>query len=179
MRFYEQKLAGVRLIEGERHHDGRGYFQRTFDASIWKSAELDAGVVQTSIAFNHLAGTVRGMHWQVAPSEETKLVTCLRGGIFDVLVDMREGSPTYRKHMVVELWDCDGRMLFVPKGVAHGYQTLQNDTLVGYQMSAPQAETNARRARWDDPAFGIRWPLPLSIIADADRDAPLLPEVRQ
>lgn len=174
MRLFEQKLAGVQLIEGERHFDGRGYFQRTFDTKVLAAAGLDVTVVQSSIAHNHVKGTIRGMHWQSAPHEEVKLITCLHGGIFDVLIDMRPGSKTFHQHLVVELWDCDGRMLYVPGGIAHGYQTLQDNTLVGYQMSAPQHDAHANRARWDDPFFAIRWPLPLSIISDLDREAPLV-----
>ncbi|MBL8958113.1 MAG: dTDP-4-dehydrorhamnose 3,5-epimerase family protein [Myxococcaceae bacterium] len=173
MRFYEEKLAGVRIIEGDRHCDGRGYFQRTFDAKLFENSELETSFVQSAISFNHTKGTVRGLHWQEPPSDEAKLITCLQGGIFDVLVDMREGSPTRYQFMSVELWDCDGRMLYVPKGIAHGYQTLQDNTLVGYQLSAHYDAPRARRARWNDPAFGITWPLSLTVIADLDRDAPL------
>ena len=173
MRFYEEKLPGVRIIEGERHCDGRGYFQRTFDAKLFAGSALESTFVQSAVSFNHLKGTVRGLHWQEAPSDEAKLITCLHGGIYDVLVDMREGSPTRFQHVSVELWDSDGRMLYVPKGIAHGYQTLQDGTLVGYQLSAPHDPPRARRARWNDPAFDIAWPLPLTVIADLDRDAPL------
>ncbi len=174
MRFYEERIPGVRVIEGERHVDGRGYFQRTFDAKLFADGELEATFVQSAISFNHLRGTVRGLHWQDAPSQEAKVVTCLQGAIYDVLVDMREGSPTRYQHVAIELWDSDGRMLYVPKGVAHGYQTLRDATLVGYQLSAPYDAPRARRARWNDPVFGITWPLPLTVIADVDRDAPLM-----
>lgn len=174
MRFYDEKIAGVRIVEGERYCDGRGYFQRTFDAKLFSQCDLETAFVQSAISFNHLKGTVRGLHWQASPSEEAKLITCLQGGIYDVLVDMRESSPTRHQHMAVELWDCDGRMLYVPKGVAHGYQTLQDNTLVSYQLSAPHDPPRSRRARWNDPAFGIRWPLSPTVIADLDRDAPLM-----
>lgn len=174
MKVIEQQLEGVRLVQSERHHDGRGYFQRTFDAELLRPFGLETEMVQSAVSFNRKKGTLRGMHWQVAPCDEAKLVTCLRGGIFDVLVDLREGSKTFRQHVAVELWDLEGLSLYVPRGVAHGFQTLTDDALVGYQLSRGQSVEHARRARFDDPAFGIRWPLPVSSISDADREAPLM-----
>jgi len=167
-------FAGVRVIEHPRHEDRRGWFLRTFDATTLRSLGLESRVAQCSVSFNRHKGTVRGLHWQVEPCEETKLITCLRGGIFDVLVDMREGSATFGKTFSVELWEGDGKCLFVPRGVAHGFQTLTEDTLVSYTISVPQSEAHARRARWNDPAFGIEWPLPVSVMSELDRDAPLM-----
>jgi dTDP-4-dehydrorhamnose 3,5-epimerase len=142
-------IDGVQLVKASRHDDERGFFQRL-----------------TAVAFNRVKGTVRGLHWQVAPFEDAKAVVCLRGGIHDVLVDLRESSPTFGQSMAVELWDRDGMMLVVPAGIAHGYQTLTDETLVGYELHAPFSPEHARRAKW------AHWPLPVSCISDADRSAP-------
>jgi dTDP-4-dehydrorhamnose 3,5-epimerase len=147
-------LPGVRIVEPERIADERGFFARTYDA-----AELGP-VVQMSTSFNARAGTLRGLHFQADPHAEDKLVRCTRGAIFDVAVDLRPGSPTRLRWIGVELGEDDGRALLVPKGYAHGFQTLRDATEVLYAMSTPFVPGAARGVRWDDPAIGIDWPAP-------------------
>lgn len=162
-------LPGVALVDVERHEDERGFFARTFCARELAKAGLPAEAVQCSVSFNARRHTLRGMHWQVAPAAEDKLVRCTRGAILDVAVDLRRGTPTYLKHVAVELDENNHRALLVPKGVAHGFLTLVDETEVYYQMNAFYEPSAARGARWDDPSFGIRWPFPPQIISDRDR----------
>jgi dTDP-4-dehydrorhamnose 3,5-epimerase len=150
----DMPLPGVRIVEPERIADERGFFARTYDA-----AELGP-VVQMSTSFNARAGTLRGLHFQADPHAEDKLVRCTRGAIFDVAVDLRPGSPTRLRWIGVELGEDDGRALLVPKGYAHGFQTLRDATEVLYAMSTPFVPGAARGVRWDDPAIGIDWPAP-------------------
>ena len=170
--FTATAVSGAWLIDPERLADDRGFFARTFCADELAARGLDARVAQTSIAWNRERGTVRGMHWQAPPHAEAKLVRCTRGAIHDVIVDLRPDSPSYRRHVAVELSAENRRQLYVPPGCAHGYQTLADDTEVAYQMSEPFAPAAGRGARWDDPAFGIAWPLPVTVISDRDRAYP-------
>lgn len=147
-------LAGALVVEPERLADERGHFARVYDA-----CELPP-IVQMSASFNARAGTLRGMHFQAAPHGETKLVRCTRGAIFDVAVDLREGSPTRHAWHGVELTEDNGRAFLIPPGFAHGFQTLVDDSEVLYAMDAPYAPGAGRGVRWDDPAFGIAWPDP-------------------
>jgi dTDP-4-dehydrorhamnose 3,5-epimerase len=154
------ELPGVALIELEPLRDERGSFARTFDAELFAAHGLDSRVVQCNSSYNARAGTLRGLHYQAAPHAEGKLVRCLRGRIFDVVVDLRPSSTTHCRWLGVEL-DAGGvRSLFVPAGCAHGFLTLLDHSEVHYQMSAPYVPSAARGVRFDDPAFAIRWPEP-------------------
>lgn len=138
--------------------DERGWFARTFDAEVFAAHGLDPAVVQCNVSYNARAGTLRGMHFQADPHGEDKLVRCQRGALFDVIVDLRADSATRGQWFGVELTPENGRSLFIPKGFAHGFQTLADDTEVHYQMSTPYVPGAGDGVRWDDPAFGIEWP---------------------
>jgi dTDP-4-dehydrorhamnose 3,5-epimerase len=172
MIFTETKLAGTFLIDLDRKEDVRGYFARVFCVEEFRAKGLNPQVAQCSISFNHREGTLRGMHWQAAPKAEAKLIRCSRGAIFDVVVDLRPKSPTRLQHIITELSKDNGRMLYVPEGLAHGFQTLTNDTEVFYQMTQFFSPEFGRGARWNDPAFGIAWPLSDPIMNDCDRSWP-------
>lgn len=159
MKAVETGLAGVLIFEIEPHADERGYFARTWDRADLETRGLTAGLSQMSIAFNEVAGTLRGLHFQVAPHAEAKTVRCTAGAIFDVAVDLREGSATRLAWVGVELSAENRRSLFVPEGCAHGYVTLTDGAEVLYQISAPYDPECARGYRWNDPAFGIDWPV--------------------
>lgn len=165
-------LAGAWTIEPERLVDERGFFARTFCEEEMAAHGLPSRVSQCSVAWNRERGTVRGLHYQEPPHAEAKLVRCTRGAIYDVLVDLRPDSVSYKRHFAVELTAENGRQLWVPPGCAHGYQTLLPDTEVAYQMSEPYAPAAGRGVRWDDPAFGVPWPLPVSVISERDRSYP-------
>jgi dTDP-4-dehydrorhamnose 3,5-epimerase len=171
--FHPEPVSGVFIVQPQRFMDARGYSQRNFDGFELAQHGLETNIDHTLISLNQEAGTIRGMHWQAEPAAQTKVITCLQGAIYDVLLDLRPESPTYLKWHGIKLDDRDGWMIYVPKGIAHGYQTLDHKTVVTYAISAPEAPEHARRARWNDPTFKIRWPLPCEMIADADRDAPL------
>lgn len=158
MRFLETPLSGAYVIEPELAEDERGFFARTFCQKEFKSHGLNPELVQCSISFNKKKGTLRGMHYQVKPHEETKLVRCTMGAIYDVIVDLRPESITFRKWIAVELSALNRKMLFIPKGFAHGFQTLVDNTEVFYQMSEYYASEHAQGLRWDDPTIGIWWP---------------------
>jgi len=157
--FTELRLAGAFTIDVEPHEDERGFFARVWDGEEIAARGLDARVSQSSIAYNHVAGTLRGLHFQLAPFAETKLVRCTRGAIWDVIVDLRRGSSTFLDWVAVELTAENRRTLYVPEQFAHGYQTLADSTEVWYQMSAPYAPEAARGLRWDDPKLAIAWPV--------------------
>lgn len=158
MKFTPTPIEGVVIVDLEPVRDERGFFTRSFCAREFAAAGLHTEFVQTNIAFSHRAGTLRGMHWQVAPHEEVKLVRCTRGAIFEVALDLRPQSATFCQWFSIELSADNGRALYLPKGCANGYQTLLPDTEVHYAVSAPYTPESARGARWDDPAFGIVWP---------------------
>ena len=170
MRFVETPLPGAFVVTIEAHRDHRGYFARTWCAREVAGAGLPAQVVQTSISHNEKRGTLRGMHVQLPPSQEGKLVRCTRGRIYDVIVDLRPGSPTYLEHFAVELTARAHEALYIPPTMLHGFQTLEDDTDVFYQMTDFHAPELAFGARWNDPAFGIPWPIDKGLIM-ADRDA--------
>ena len=173
MKLVETELPGAFLIELEQLRDERGWFARTFDREAFADAGIPPEVVQCSVSINARAGTLRGMHWQEAPHGEDKLVRCNRGAIFDAIVDLRPDSDTYCRWVGVELTPENGRMLLVPKGFAHGFQTLVDDTEVNYQMSYHYVPEAARGARFDDPAFGIEWPdADPRIMSERDRTYP-------
>lgn len=160
------------MVELEKLEDERGFFARTFCVHEFEANGLNSRLVQCSTAFNLRRGTLRGLHWQTVPKSEDKLVRVTRGAIHDVMVDLRPDSSTYLQHVAVELTIDNGRMLYIPKGFAHGLQTLVDDTEVSYQMSEFFAPECARGARWNDPAFGITWPLPDPVMNDRDRSWP-------
>lgn len=168
MRFIETPLEGVVVIESERHEDSRGSFSRIWCAKEFAEYGLNPELVQCSLSRNHLAGTLRGMHFQGSPHEETKVVRCVSGALFDVALDLREASATFRQWFGTELNEENGRALYVPPGVAHGFQTLRDDTCVLYQMSDWFVPESASGVRWDDPAFAIDWPLECQVISDRD-----------
>lgn len=162
MRFVETPLAGVWLIELERFADDRGWFARSFDRQEMLAYGCNPEVLQCSASYNHAAGTLRGMHYQAAPHGESKLVRCVRGAIFDVALDLRKGSPTHGRWHGVELTAENGLAFYIPAGLAHGFQTLREQTEVLYVMGDPYVPDAARGVRWDDPAFAIEWPSPPS-----------------
>jgi len=170
--FRETAVPGAFLIEVEPHRDERGAFARTFCAREFSAHGLDARVVQCSLSHNRARGTLRGLHAQRAPHAEAKLVRCTRGAIYDVILDLRPGSPAAGKHAAVTLREGDGRMFFVPEGVYHGFLTLADQTDVFYQMSEFYEPSAACGVRWNDPAFGIGWPEPVRVISDRDATYP-------
>jgi len=172
MKYSGTPLSGAVLIELERREDARGWFARTFCAREFAEQGLPTAMVQANLSHTRRAGTLRGLHWQAPPHAEDKLVQCVHGAIWDCIVDLRPQSPTYRRWFGAELSAANGRMLLVPKGFAHGFVTLTPDACVSYQMSASYEPAAARGARWDDPAFGIEWPVPVLDMSDKDRHWP-------
>jgi dTDP-4-dehydrorhamnose 3,5-epimerase len=169
VRFAETPLAGAFVIELDLLRDERGHFARTFDASEFAAHGLDAAVVQCNTSFSARRGTLRGMHYQAEPDGEAKLVRCVRGSIYDVAVDLRSDSETYCRWFGVELAADNGRMLYIPVGMAHGFQVLEDGSEVHYQMSHHYVAEQARGVRFDDAAFAIEWPLPNPIVSERDR----------
>lgn len=172
MEFEETKLAGAHLVRQKKLTDARGFFARVWCTEEFRQHGLNPTVVQINTGMSHKAGTLRGMHFQEPPHAEAKLVRCTRGAIFDVIVDLRPGSPTRGQWVGYELTAENGAMLYAPEGFAHGYQTLRDDTEMEYTASAMYSGPSARGVRFDDPAFGIAWPLPVSVISDPDRGWP-------
>jgi dTDP-4-dehydrorhamnose 3,5-epimerase len=172
--FTETRLKGAFVIELEMKPDERGYFARTFCEREFAGHGLKTRFVQCNTSFNRRKGTLRGMHFQAAPHEEAKLVRCTRGSLFDAIIDLRPGSPTYRGHVAEILSADNGKMLYIPEGVAHGFQTIEDDTEIFYQMTEFYRAEAARGVRWDDPAVGIEWPPGERIILPRDREYPLL-----
>ncbi len=172
MIFCETHLKGAYVIDLEKIGDPRGFFARGWCRREFAEQGLNPQVVQSNVSFNRVEGTLRGMHYQVAPFEETKLVRCTRGAIYDVIIDLRPESPTYMQWFGVELTADNYTMLYVPENFAHGFQTLTDQAEVIYHVSqfyAPQAE---RGVRYDDPAFGIEWPQAVRVISDKDKGWP-------
>lgn len=172
MIFTETELAGAFTIDLEEKPDERGFFARAFCRHEFEAHGLDPDVAQCNLSYNERAGTLRGMHYQVAPATETKLVRCTSGAILDVIIDMRPGSPTYLDHVAVELTAANRRALYVPDLFAHGYQALTDGAEVVYQVGEFYTPGSERGLRHDDPAFAIDWPLPVSVISDKDASWP-------
>ena len=170
---FEDALGGARLIEVHRHEDERGYFARTFCEEAFAAAGLPARWPQMNLSHNAHRGTVRGMHFQRAPHEEAKVVRCVRGAIFDVVVDLRPDSATYARWFGVELTSANAKSLYVPAGFAHGFQVLEADSDVLYLMSYRYQPDAAAGLRWDDPSVGIEWPL-AATVGERDARLPLL-----
>src|SRR5579864_3435822 len=162
-------LPGAFLIELEGLEDERGFFARSWCAREFEARGLDARVAQCNVSFNRTRGTLRGMHYQADPYGETKLIRCTAGAIYDVIVDLRAASPAFTRWEAVELTAQSHRMLYIPEGFAHGFQTLADHTEVFYQMSEMYRRGYARGVRWDDPVFGIRWPDGNPILSEKDR----------
>jgi dTDP-4-dehydrorhamnose 3,5-epimerase len=170
MKFLPTKLPDVWIVDLEKHEDERGYFARSWCRSEFEKNGLNPNLVQCSVSFNRKKGALRGMHYQVAPHEEAKLVRCTRGAICDVAVDLRQNSPTYKQWTAAELTSENGRALYIPEGFAHGFQTLADDTEVFYQMSEFYHPESARGIRWNDPALKIVWPFPDPILSPRDKN---------
>lgn len=168
MRFEALDIPGAVLIEIERKADPRGFFARSFCAQEFAGEGLPEHFVQCSISYNERRGTLRGMHFQWPPSREGKLVRCVRGRIFDVLIDLRPGSPAYLQHRAVVLDEDERNAVFIPPGIAHGFQTLVDRTEVFYQMTDFFAPDLNSGVRWDDPVFGISWPIPGPTLSERD-----------
>lgn len=172
MRFTPLPLAGAVLVAMEPHRDDRGHFARSFCEDAFAAAGLPTRWPQMNVSVNTAAGTLRGMHFQRPPFEEPKLVRCVRGAILDVVIDLRPASATFRHHVAVPLDAASGDALYVPPGFAHGFQALRDDTEVLYMMGASFEPAAQDGVRWDDPAFGIAWPLPVRAISPRDAGYP-------
>lgn len=173
MDFKETVLKGAFVIESQRFEDERGFFVQEWSARELAAAGLDAGMVECNRSFNRRAGTLRGMHYQTVPHAQAKLVRCVRGALYDVIIDLRSDSPTFKQWMGIELSGEDTLTLYVPPDFAHGFQTLVDDTEVSYQTSAYYQPDDQRGVRWNDPAFKITWPQTESLIIIArDREFP-------
>jgi dTDP-4-dehydrorhamnose 3,5-epimerase len=169
MIFTETKLQGVYQINLELREDDRGFFARSFCQNEFAARDLQTVIAQSNVSFNRKKGTLRGMHFQTAPKAEAKLVRCSRGAIYDVIIDLRPESATYCFWDAIDLTADKNRMLYIPEGFAHGFQTLVDDTEVFYQMFEFYSPEHASGVRWDDPAFGITWPIADPIISEKDR----------
>jgi len=172
MTFHKTKLAGVFEIHLEPNSDERGFFARTWCETEFESHGLKPKIVQCSVSFNVKKGTLRGIHYQGMPYPEAKLVRCTKGAIYDVAVDLRPQSPTFKEWVAVVLTAGERNMLYVPEGCAHGFLTLEDETEVFYQMSEFYHPEGSRGVRWNDPAFGIVWPATVNMISDRDRTHP-------
>jgi len=174
MRFTETSIVGARVIDPTPHQDDRGRFMRAWCSKEFAENRINFLPVQANMGLSVRMGTVRGMHFQEAPALEAKLVRCTSGAIFDIVLDLRPGSPSYGKWYGAELSAENGRMLYVPEHCAHGYQTLEEDTEMYYMASAFYNSNAARGVRFDDPAFGIQWPLAVTAVSEQDRNWPLV-----
>lgn len=180
MIFTESKLPGAFIIEVEKRSDERGFFARSWCAREFEAHGLCTQMVQSNISFNHRKGTLRGMHFQKPPYGEAKLIRCTRGAIYDVIIDLRPQSPTYKQWLGVELTADNYAMLYVPENFAHGFQTLTDAAEVFYQISQYYTPGAEGGLRWDDPAFNIQWPQAQpSVIAEKDKQWPLFRDVRE
>lgn len=174
MRFTPTLLAGAFVVDLEPQEDSRGFFARTYCEKEFAAHGIRHYPVQSNVSFNAVRGTLRGMHYQRPPYAEAKLVRCTAGRIFDVIVDLREQSPTHYQWFGVELDSCSHRALYVPEGFAHGFQTLEDNTEVFYQMFSFFQPGYGDGLRWNDPHLGIEWPLDTVVISDKDRTYPLI-----
>ena len=172
MIFTETELKGAYIIEIEKLKDHRGFFARAWCQNEFKAQGLTSSVVQANVSSNKKKGTLRGMHYQLSPYEETKLVRCTRGAIYDVIIDLRPASPTYTQWIGVELTEENYKMLYVPENFAHGFQSLKDDTEVTYQVSQFYTPGSESGIRWDDPAFSLKWPIEVQVISDKDKSWP-------
>ena len=176
MKFTETKIHGVFVIELEKHEDDRGWFARAWCCEEFTAHGLPTDLAQTNLSHNAQRGIVRGMHFQTAPHAEAKLVRCVAGAVHDIALDLRPESPTFKQSVATELSADNGRAVFLPEGIAHGFQTLTDDATLFYQMSAPYAPEFARGVRWDDAAFQIEWPIAETIVCERDLAFPIFTE---
>lgn len=172
MIFTETRLKGAFIVELEKRLDDRGFFARSWCREEFQAHRLNPELAQCNISFNRRKGTLRGMHYMAQPFGEAKLVRCTAGAAYDVIIDLRPDSPTYKQHLGEVLSAANHKMLYVPEGFAHGFQTLEDETEIFYQMSRCYAPEHARGVRYNDPAFGIRWMIDDVVILDRDRDYP-------
>jgi dTDP-4-dehydrorhamnose 3,5-epimerase len=172
MKFNETKLPGVFEIQLEPKSDERGYFARTWCRKEFETHGLSSDIAQCNTSFNLKKGTLRGVHYQQEPNAEIKLVRCTRGSIFDVVLDLRPKSPTFKEWISLVLSSSSQNMIYIPEGCAHGFITLEDNTEVFYQMSESYSAESARGVRWDDPAFKIQWPQEVVVISERDRTYP-------
>lgn len=172
MIFTETGLKGAYIIDINKLADDRGYFARTFCKNEFEKIGLEPNIAQTNMSFNPKKGTLRGMHYQVSPYEETKLVKCTSGAIYDIIIDLRKDSPTYFKWIGVELSEDNNRMLYVPKDFAHGFITLADNTVIQYMVSQFYAPGAEKGIKWDDPQFNIQWPIAITVISEKDNAHP-------
>jgi dTDP-4-dehydrorhamnose 3,5-epimerase len=173
MIFKELQLKGAYLIDPEKKEDDRGFFARIFCCEAFQDKGLVGRVMQSNISYSKKTGTLRGMHYQIAPYAEAKLIRCIYGAIYDVMIDLRPDSPTFKQWVGVKINASSRQMVYVPEGMAHGFQTLADHTEVLYHVSTPFTPDAERGLRWDDPTFGIKWPLPVSVISGKDKSHPL------
>ena len=172
MTFHNTKLPGVFEIHLEPKADERGFFARAWCLKEFENHGLSSRLVQCSVSFNTKKGTLRGMHYQKAPCAETKIVRCTQGAIYDVAVDLRPESPTFKQWIATVLSSVNRHMLYIPEGCAHGFLTLEDQTEVFYQMSEFYRPDASRGVRWDDPSFQIAWPTKVDVISERDRSYP-------
>ena len=172
MIFNETELKGAHVIDIDKLKDHRGFFARAWCQKEFEEHNLISRVRQANVSYNKTKGTLRGMHYQVSPYEETKLVRCTKGAIYDVIIDLRQASPTYSQWTSVELTAENYRMLYVPENFAHGFITLEDDTEVMYQVSQFYTPDSERGIRWDDTAFSIDWPIEIQVISHKDKNWP-------
>lgn len=172
MKFTETVLSGAFVIDIEVIEDERGFFARRWSPPEFEEHGLNTHIAQCSVSFNRKRGTLRGMHYQAKPHEEAKLVWCISGAIHDVILDLRPTSSTYKKWIAVELTAANRKMLYVPEGFAHGFQTLEDDSEVSYQISESYQPDYAKGVRWNDPLFEIDWPLPVGVMSERDKNFP-------
>jgi dTDP-4-dehydrorhamnose 3,5-epimerase len=170
--FTETKLQGAFILELDKREDDRGFFARSWCQKEFQAHHLNPRIVQCNVSFNRMKGTLRGMHYQAAPLAEAKLVRCTAGALYDVIIDLRPDSPTYKQHVSEVLSAANYKMMYVPEGFAHGFQTLEDDTEIFYQMSEFYSPEYARGVRYNDPAFGINWMIGNPVIVDRDRNYP-------
>lgn len=179
MKYMSTDVGGVMIVDIEPDRDDRGFFSRVFCADEFAESGLLPNVAQLNVAYNYARGTLRGIHRQVPPNAEAKLVRCTRGAIAAVAVDVRSESSNYGDHVMVQLSADNRRALFLPPFVAHGFQTLADNTEVLYQVSGVYDPDDEQGFRWDEPEFGIEWPLPVSVVSERDARWPLLASVRR
>lgn len=174
MIFKKMKLDGVFVLEIEKIKDERGFFARSWDTEIFSKMNLKSQIIQCNISFNNTKGTIRGMHFQIKPYEEGKIVRCTKGEVFEVIIDLRENSETFLQWDSIKLTQDNHKMVYVPEGCALGFQTLENNTEIFYQMTQKFFPKFAKGLRWNDPKLGIKWPLPPTVISQKDKLWPLL-----
>jgi len=173
MIFKELKIKDAYLIDLEKKEDDRGFFARTFCSQAFEEKGLMSRILQMNISYSKKTGTLRGMHYQIPPYAEAKLIRCLYGSIYDAMIDLRPDSPTFKQWLGIKLCSSNRQMVYVPEGCAHGFQTLADHTEVLYQVSAPFTPEAERGLRWDDPSFDIKWPLSVTVISGKDKSHPL------